>query len=120
MDFNFKIMQWLVSSSEGTFTVDYTEKTIELNGGELVFLRIPHYKLSNLNYGDFHKNTKFSPRVAQQMIGMGLLEAIHENDIIALSDPMDLNNDGISGRVSWIYDEKFSTKKIRAFRLEGY
>ena len=35
---------------------------------------------------------------------MGLLE-IHENDIIALSDPMDLNNDGISGRVSWIYDE---------------
>ena len=44
------------------------------------------------------------------MIGMGLLEAIHENDIIALSDPMDLNNDGISGRVSWIYDESFAQK----------
>jgi len=102
-------------NSEGTFTVDYTEKTIELNGGELVSLRIPHYNISNLNYGDLHENTKFSPRVAQQMIGMGLLEAIHENDIIKLSDPMDLDKDGISGKVSWIYDKSFSQKKLGRF-----
>ena len=102
-------------SSEGTFTIDYTEESIELNGGELVFLRTPQYNFKNLRYGDFHKDTKFSPRVAQQMIGMGLLEAIHENDIIALSDPMDLNHDGISGRVSWIYDESFTQKKLGRF-----
>ena len=102
-------------SSEGTFTIDYTEESIELNGGELVFLRTPQYNFKNLRYGDFHKDTKFSPRVAQQMIGMGLLEAIHENDIIALSDPMDLNHDGISGRVSWIYDEGFTQKKLGRF-----
>ena len=38
-----------------------------------------------------------SPRLAPQMIGMGLLEAIPEADIVGRADPDDADGDGISG-----------------------
>lgn len=34
--------------------------------------------------------------------GLGLLEAVDDADIIALSDPNDADGDGISGRVHWV------------------
>jgi CxxC motif-containing protein (DUF1111 family) len=45
-----------------------------------------------------------SPRVAPQMIGLGLLEAIREEDIVAQADPDDLDGDGISGRPNRVWD----------------
>jgi CxxC motif-containing protein (DUF1111 family) len=38
------------------------------------------------------------------LIGLGLLEAIDEEDILALSDPDDENGDGISGRANYVWD----------------
>ena len=43
-----------------------------------------------------------SPRVAPATIGMGLLEAVPEASILALSDPEDANEDGISGRPNYV------------------
>jgi CxxC motif-containing protein (DUF1111 family) len=43
-----------------------------------------------------------SLRMAPSLIGMGLLEAVPAEAIIAASDPDDLNRDGISGRVSYV------------------
>lgn len=39
-----------------------------------------------------------SPRLGQQLIGMGLLEAVADETIVALEDPTDRDGDGISGR----------------------
>ena len=39
-----------------------------------------------------------NPRVAPQMIGLGLLEALPTRDILAWADPEDADGDGISGR----------------------
>lgn len=44
-----------------------------------------------------------SPRVAPQMIGLGLLEAIPEEDIRAAADPDDSDGDGISGRPNEVW-----------------
>jgi CxxC motif-containing protein (DUF1111 family) len=41
---------------------------------------------------------RLSPRVAPHMIGLGLLEAVPEADILADEDPDDADGDGISGR----------------------
>ncbi len=38
------------------------------------------------------------------MIGLGLLEAIHEADILARADVDDADGDGISGKPSWVRD----------------
>lgn len=48
--------------------------------------------------------TNFSARIAPQLVGLGLLEAIDESDIIALADENDSNNDGISGRPQFAVD----------------
>ena len=48
----------------------------------------------------------FSVRMAQQLIGLGLLEAIDESTILELADPNDADNDGISGRARLVTDPK--------------
>jgi CxxC motif-containing protein (DUF1111 family) len=45
-----------------------------------------------------------SPRVAPIMSGMGLLDAIDSDEIASNADPEDRNNDGISGKVNWVWD----------------
>lgn len=41
---------------------------------------------------------RYSARIAPQLVGMGLLEAIPETDVLAWEDPADADGDGISGR----------------------
>ena len=46
----------------------------------------------------------YSTRMARPLIGMGLLEAIPEADILAHADPTDCNKDGISGVPNIVFD----------------
>src|SRR5690606_23318917 len=69
--------------AEGQVRIAYREVPVELNGGERVTLMAPTYTVENLGYGPMHPQVRFSPRLAPPMIGLGLLEAIHENDILA-------------------------------------
>ena len=57
----------------------------------------------------------FSARIAPQLVGMGLLEAIPEEALLALADPDDQNGDGISGRLRLVMDQE--TGDWRAGRL---
>ncbi len=66
--------------------------------GEPYVLHRPTYKIRDLSYGPLAPGVVWSPRVAPSMIGLGLLEAIPEADLLALADPEDLDGDGISGR----------------------
>lgn len=50
------------------------------------------------------EDTAISGRLSPQLIGMGLLDLIPEQNIIAAADPNDDNKDGISGRVHWVAD----------------
>jgi CxxC motif-containing protein (DUF1111 family) len=56
-----------------------------------------------------------SPRVTQQMIGLGLLEAIPAADIIAQEDPNDADGDGISGRAQFVWSEEFNRIMLGRF-----
>ncbi|MCF7992820.1 MAG: c-type cytochrome [Thiohalocapsa sp.] len=90
-------------AAEGRMVIAYENVTVSLNGGETVELRAPSYSVADLGYGPLHPQTMLSPRVAPQMIGLGLLEAIAEADILAWADPDDANGDGISGRASHVW-----------------
>jgi CxxC motif-containing protein (DUF1111 family) len=97
--------------SEGQWSVEYEESQVILHGGEVVSLRRPHYEIELSNFGALHPDTLISPRIAPQMIGLGLLEAIPEADILSWADPDDLNNDGISGRANWVDSHEFPKQK---------
>ena len=45
-----------------------------------------------------------SPRVTPHMIGLGLLELIPPDTLLAIADPQDTDHDGISGRPNWRWD----------------
>ncbi|GHA12295.1 thiol oxidoreductase [Devosia pacifica] len=91
--------------AEARVSVSYEDIEVSLAGGETVSLRKPTLTLSNPGYGAFGDDMMLSARVAPPMIGMGLLEAIHPSDILALADPEDSDGDGISGRPNWALNE---------------
>jgi len=89
--------------NEGHMHIVYDETPVTLGDGSVVSLRRPTYSVEGLKYGPLHPDTMLSPRVAPQMIGMGLLEAIPEAQIRANADPDDANNNGISGRPNEVW-----------------
>ncbi len=82
----------------------YTEIKGSFQDGETYTLLQPEILIESPHYGALHKDVQYSARVAPAMIGLGLLEAIAEEDILAAADPDDANQDGISGRVNRVWD----------------
>jgi CxxC motif-containing protein (DUF1111 family) len=75
------------------------EGTVSIAGWtEANGLRSPNYQFSN------GTPPRFSARIAPQLVGMGLLEAIPESTVLAMEDPNDANGDGISGRANRVRD----------------
>jgi CxxC motif-containing protein (DUF1111 family) len=101
--------------AEGRLHIDYQEVPVELADGTVVKLRKPTYSVADPAYGPLHPETMLSPRIAPQMIGLGLLEAIVERDILARADPDDRDGDGISGRPNRVWSAK--EKKVMLGRF---
>ena len=89
---------------EGRLELRYRERPVALAGGETASLRVPAYRIREPGYGPLHPAVRLSPRVAQPMIGLGLLEAVAEADLLARADPHDADGDGISGRPNRLPD----------------
>lgn len=83
---------------EGEVRVRFSKIVGQFADGSTYELMAPKYEFSKLAYGELGSETIASPRVAPQMIGLGLIEAIPASEILKLADPDDLNGDGISGR----------------------
>jgi CxxC motif-containing protein (DUF1111 family) len=88
---------------EGDAFVSYEDVPGAFVDGETYQLRRPKYSLT-LGRGDMDPTVMLSPRAAPQMIGLGLLEAIPEETIVAAADPDDADGDGISGRPNRVWD----------------
>src|SRR3546814_5555291 len=73
--------------AEGRMTIRTEEVPVTLADGTVVTLSRPYYGIADLAYGSLHPDVMLSPRVAPQMIGLGLLEAVYDSDIERLADP---------------------------------
>lgn len=90
-------------SAEGRMQISWEEIPVKLNGGETVSLRKPTYSIADLGFGPMQKDVMISPRIASPMLGLGLLEAIHEDDILANANRQH-DPDGIKGKANLVYD----------------
>ena len=63
----------------------------------------PEFALLN-SYISLPSNLMISPRVAPPVFGLGLLEAVAEEDIMQFEDENDGNQDGISGKANRVYN----------------
>ncbi|MDI7203192.1 di-heme oxidoredictase family protein [Leptospira santarosai] len=89
-------------AKEGDVSLAYREIVGEFEDGTKYTLRSPLLVFSNLGYGPFSNDTRTSVRVPPQVIGLGLLETIPEDTILALADPDDRDGNGISGRPNYV------------------
>lgn len=60
--------------------------------------------------------SKFTPPANT---GLGLLDAVADEDILALADPDDIDDDGISGRPNWINIPDYITFRSGSIQLNG-
>ena len=100
---------------EGKSHVAYEERAGTFGDGSPFSLRVPTYSFTDLAFGALSPQTMFSPRVANVMIGLGLLEAIPEDELLAYADPDDADGDGISGRENRVWDPITQTTKLGRF-----
>ncbi len=104
---------------EARVQIDYDETEIALNGGDVAVLRRPTYRITDLSYGEIDEKVMISPRIAPQMIGLGLLESIDANDIIRQADPHDKNGDGISGKANVVWNSETNSLALGRFGLKA-
>jgi len=100
---------------EGRMHIEYTPLPVTLGDGTIVELRKPNYRITHLKYGPLAKDVMISPRVTPPMIGLGLLEAIWEKDILANVESQNRNGDGISGRANWVWSIADDKLKLGRF-----
>ncbi len=87
---------------EAEVALQWTERAVTLNDGEIVSLRSPKLRLERLAYGPLGAEVMLSLRLAPPLIGMGLLEAVPDEAIeqLAAREPID----GIRGRTNRVWD----------------
>lgn len=72
--------------------------------GKKVSLRKPVFKITDAyDPRIYAADVKTSPRLGTPMIGLGLLEAIREEDILALA-ARDLSAEGVHGKPNYVFD----------------
>ena len=101
--------------AEGAVRVSYETITGAYGDGTAYELRMPAFEITDLAFGPLAADIRTSPRLAPQVIGMGLLEAVPADDIMAAADPEDTDGDGISGRANMVWDGRLGVSALGRF-----
>jgi CxxC motif-containing protein (DUF1111 family) len=88
---------------EGRVVITRTERPGTYDDGTPYSLLAPAYEVLDQE-GEPVPDLLISPRIGPAVFGVGLLEGVPADDIIALSDPDDDDGDGISGRANLVPD----------------
>ncbi len=87
---------------------------LHLGGPQLQNRALPGYEVEQIPSG-----ASFSKITPPAVTGLGFLELVSDSDLLALSDPDDLDGDGISGRPNWIPIASYITRPVSAITRNG-
>ena len=90
--------------AEGTVEITYEAREGQYGDGTRYELLAPRYDVVGLSDGPLAADTTIAPRLAPPTYGLGLLEAIPAEYVLAIADPDDRNDDGVSGRANLVWD----------------
>jgi CxxC motif-containing protein (DUF1111 family) len=102
---------------EGAFNVEWREQTVTLADGEIVTLRSPVVTIADLAFGPLGEDAMSGLRLAPALVGLGLLEAIPEETILALAARAPV--DGIRGKANRVWDESQGRTVLGRFGLKA-
>lgn len=106
-------------AAEGQVAIAREDRAETLYDGTVVRLSRPSYAVAEPAYGALAAGTVLSPRIAPPMIGLGLIEAIPDADILAHADPGDRDGDGISGRPALAVAGETGIRPLGRFGWKG-
>jgi CxxC motif-containing protein (DUF1111 family) len=106
-------------AGEATPYIEYTALSGKYPDGSSYELRSPIYRIKDLSFGEFIDDIRISPRLAPGIYGVGLLEAIPAEHILALVDASDEDNDGVSGRASMVTDAISGERALGRFAYKA-
>ena len=101
---------------EGQFRVEWRSRSVTLADGETVNLRSPAIHVTDLAYAPLD-DALIGARLAPPLIGLGLLEAIPEETIVALAARAPVA--GIGGKVNRVWDEAQGKTVLGRFGLKA-
>ncbi|RCW72905.1 di-heme oxidoredictase family protein [Pseudorhodoferax soli] len=90
---------------EGSITIRYEPQHGRFADGTRYTLQKPLYGFKGLHYGPMAKDVMVSPRLAPQVIGMGLLEAIPEDEIRGNARAQAAAGGPIRGQANEVWDQ---------------
>jgi CxxC motif-containing protein (DUF1111 family) len=99
---------------EGTVDITYEPIVGQFADGTPYELRRPGYRLTDM-FAPPPPNVQLSPRVAPQVVGLGLLEAVPDAAILARADENDRDGDGISGKANVVSGGITSGRRLGRF-----
>ena len=99
--------------------ISYQEISGTYPDGSTYSLRKPTYTVLSPAFGEISGGVHISPRVANHMSGLGLLENVSETDLLARADENDLDQDGISGKANYVWSVVDKKTVHRSFWVES-
>jgi CxxC motif-containing protein (DUF1111 family) len=104
-----------VGLPEVVITQSWIEHAEMYGDGEAVMLREPRIDMQRPDGSPLGGDVRLSYRQAQAGFGLGLLEAVPDDVLLALADPDDDDGDGISGRVNRVWDPERQATVVGRF-----
>ena len=98
---------------DGTPHVSYEEQPGSYGDGSAFSLQSPSYSIDGWNYGEPSDGLMISPRTGPSVIGLGLLEAVPESEILENVHPPDA--DGVQGVPNYVWDAEQQTTALGRF-----
>ena len=99
--------------AEGRAILSYAEREVRFADGETVKLRMPKIEFASLQFGELGGDILVSPRIAPAMVGLGLLEAVPEQAILAIAGEQ--AKLGVSGKPNYVWDHENSRTVLGRF-----
>ena len=90
-------------AGEAEVFIDWVTQKFSFADGETLELRQPKVRVENLNFGPLGEGTMLSLRNSQAMMGVGLLEAVSDKDILKLAEMQ--KTKGLNGRPNYVRDD---------------
>jgi CxxC motif-containing protein (DUF1111 family) len=88
--------------AEADIYLDWDERVVTLADGTDVRLREPRLQIEGLAFGELGSDTMRSLRMAPPVFGMGLLEGVPEETLLALAEKQ--RQHGFNGRPNMVWD----------------
>ncbi|MEO8627957.1 MAG: di-heme oxidoredictase family protein, partial [Betaproteobacteria bacterium] len=92
--------------AEGQALFTYEMRKVAFADGDLVELRVPKVEFARMNYGEIGPETMYSPRIAPAMIGLGLLDAVAEETVLAIAAGQAHTDAPGKPNYVWDYEQK--------------